>query len=469
MKILLKKFGQFSIGPFVGALLGFITVPLITYFISTAEYGRSSMFTLAQSTMSMVLYLGMDQAFVREFNHEKDRVERLLANAMLLPMCMAFLFSVLLLCFTERVSLLLFDVPYEKLPVYALALMLPFMVLENFGLLKIRMEERGMQYSLYVILLKLLTLCFTVILFLSYEKSFHSVIFATAGAEIITGIVISLTSLRKIPFLRISPDKALLSRMLCFGLPLMPAAILGWALTSMDKLMLRGMCSFSELGLYSAAYKIVSVLGIVQACFTLFWTPVAYRWYEAEKGKECFSAVNRIVSIAMTCLCLIILLCKDIVAFILGKDFAQAIYIFPFIILYPIMYTMSEANAVGIGFARKTQYNILISALSGVINILLNSLLIPILAGKGAAMATGISYIVFFWARTLISRKFWYAFPLKRYIVYSAVILLNCFAHTFAAAWAPYLVSLVCVLALAPEAWGALKECKSTLLEAGEG
>ena len=143
MKILLKKFGQFSIGPFVGALLGFITVPLITYFISTAEYGRSSMFTLAQSTMSMVLYLGMDQAFVREFNHEKDRVERLLANAMLLPMCMAFLFSVLLLCFTERVSLLLFDVPYEKLPVYALALMLPFMVLENFGLLKIRMEERG--------------------------------------------------------------------------------------------------------------------------------------------------------------------------------------------------------------------------------------------------------------------------------------------------------------------------------------
>ena len=50
--------------------------------------------------------------------------------------------------------------------------------------------------------------------------------------------------------------------------------MLGWALTSMDKVMLRTMCSYSELGLYSAAFKIVNVLGVVQSCFTLYWVPL---------------------------------------------------------------------------------------------------------------------------------------------------------------------------------------------------
>lgn len=45
---IIKKIGAFSIGPIVGAFLGLITIPLITYFISPEEYGRASMFTLAQ-------------------------------------------------------------------------------------------------------------------------------------------------------------------------------------------------------------------------------------------------------------------------------------------------------------------------------------------------------------------------------------------------------------------------------------
>ncbi len=45
----------------------------------------------------------------------------------------------------------------------------------------------------------------------------------------------------------------------------------------------------------------------------------------------------------------------------------------------------------------------MVSALSGGVNILLNYLLIPGVERDGAAVATGISYLVFFWGRTLIS------------------------------------------------------------------
>lgn len=465
MKTFLKKIGSFSVGPIVSAFLGFITVPLVTYFISTEEYGRCSMFTLAQSAAAMLIYLGLDQAFVREYHSFSDRIDRLMANVIRIPLCMVLLIDIVLLCMPSRISVILFDTPDEHLAVYLLALMLPCMVFENFGLLKIRMEERGLQYSCFVILLKALTLVFTVLLFLSYEKSFRSAIYAIAAAEIVTGLALLLVTMRHVPLLTEPVDRALVGRILRFGLPLLPASMLGWALTSMDKVMLRAMCSYSELGLYSAAYKIVNVLGVVQSCFTLYWVPLAFRWYGEKKDNRYFSAANEIVACIMCAMCFGVLLCKDLVALILGTNFARAVYIFPFIMLYPIMYTMSETTAVGISFARKTGYNILISSISAGTNIILNYLLIPDLGGVGAAIATGVSYIVFFWGRTLVSRKKWYRFPIQKYLLYTAVILLNCGLHTFMTGWVPYVVSagsLLLVVAvnlkIAKNAYALLKE-----------
>ena len=431
MKELIKKFGGFSIGPIVGAIIGFITVPVITYFISPEEYGKTSMFTLAQGTVSILVYLGMDQAFVREFHVLRNNLNKLIVNSVIIPVACVVIVDIIILLQTEYISAVLFDNKNEFIAVYALAVLLPFMVIENFALLKIRMEEKGAEYSFFTVLLKLLGLVFTILFFIFYEKSFRSVVYAMALAEIANGLVLCIVSMKKIQFKLQYLDRQLILKMLMFGLPLIPASMLNWVLSSMDKIMLRAMCNYEALGLYAAAFKVVSALGIIQTCFTLFWTPVAYRWYESKKENRYFAKVSEIISLLMIVMCLCLLLLKDLVAFLLGEEFSEAIYIFPFLVLYPIMYTMSETTAVGIGFSRKTQYNILVSALSGGINIGLNFLLIPLYQGTGAAIATGISYIVFFWARTLISRKLWWKFTMGKYLIYTIIIIINCSAHTF--------------------------------------
>lgn len=448
MSNLLKKMGAFSVGPIVGALLGFITVPLITYFISPDEYGRTSMFTLAQGILSMLMYLGLDQAFVREFNEYKDSIKKLMVNALIIPLLMVFVLDIIVVFNARYISFLMFDTREELYAVYFLAIMLPFMIIENFSLLKIRMEEEGLQYSFFSILLKVFLLALTVGFFLVYEKSFRSVVYAMALAEIINGLILFFVALFPLKLSIRDIDKALIKKMLSFGLPLVPAALLSWVLTSMDKIMLRTLCDYTELGLYTAAFKIVSILGIIQTCFTLFWTPVAYRWYESKVDNKQFEMVNNVVAYIMTGMCMCLLLFKDIVAMVLGADFRTAIYIFPFILLYPIMYTMSEATAVGIGFSRKTKYTIVVSASSGLLNILLNYLLIPRFGGVGAAVATGASYIVFFWVRTLISRRLWFKFELKHFFFYTLIIVVNCFVHTFVTGWTPYVLSIISILVI---------------------
>ena len=88
---------------------------------------------------------------------------------------------------------------------------------------------------------------------------------------------------------------------------------------------------------------------------------------------------------------------------------------------------MSETTALGIYFSKKTYYNIVVSLISLVANLLLNYMLIPIVGAIGAAIATGISYLIFFWTRTIISRKLWFKFEIKKF-VFTTIILFICSA-----------------------------------------
>lgn len=431
MKKFLSNLGAFSLGPIASAFIGFITVPLITYFISPAEYGKASMFTLAQGIASMFMYLGMDQAFIREFNQNKDALDKLLSSAMTLPITLSLVVSAGIVILKKYISVFLFGSTTETMAVYFLAVMLPFMVVENFALLKIRMEERGLQYSFFNILLKTLILISTIILFILYERSFRSVVYAMAVGEILNGIILAVIVIKPLRLSLKKTERQLTLRMLKFGVPLIPAMMMSWVLSSMDKVMLRVFCGYNELGLYSAAFKIVTILSIVQSCFTLYWTPVAYRWNEEKVDKKNFNIVNTTVAVIMAVFCLGLLLVKNLVGLVLGTNFIDAIKIFPFILLYPILYTMSESTSVGIGFSRKTYYSILVSGIACIVNLLLNYLLIPLLGAIGASMATGVSFLVFFIIRSAISRKVWWRFDVYVYYKLIPILLFNCYIHTF--------------------------------------
>lgn len=441
MKKILNLLGSFSVGPLLTALIGLTIVPVTTHFISPEEYGRANMFVLAQGLIFMLIGMGMEQAFVREYNLAGSK-PRLLRTSMLLPLAAAVAVGAVLVVFADSVSMLLFDAPGEYLAIFLMALMFPMMVVRSFALLKLRMDQRGWLYSIYSALLKVLVLVLTLVLLLLWQKSFRSVVYALALAEIVEGAILLVIVMPGVDYKK-ADDKGLLKRLLRYGLPLLPANCLSWVLSSMDQVMLRSMSDYNQLGLYSAANKIVTALSVVQSCFVTVWTPICFKWYGEKRSRDHFHKVMSLVTRGMAALCFGLLLCKDLLVWVLGAEFASAMDIFPFLLLHPVMYTMSETTTVGIFFARKTEYNLVISGVSGAVNIGLNLLLIPVLGGCGAAMATGLSYVCFFWLRTLIARKVWWKFPLSEFVAVTALLLVNCSLHTFLGGWVAYAVSAV--------------------------
>ena len=112
-----------------------------------------------------------------------------------------------------------------------------------------------------------------------------------------------------------------------FGLPIVPTMIIGWALSGMDKVMLRGFCDYSELGMYEVAFKVANIIGIIQACFTSFWVPVAHQWNNENVEKNNFVKAGRIVAFIMTAIFVCVLLVKDVIFMILSDEYSEAVKI----------------------------------------------------------------------------------------------------------------------------------------------
>lgn len=437
---LIRKLGQFSVGPIAGALIGLITVPVITYFISPEEYGKSSMFTLAITILQMFVFLGMDQAYVKRFYQEEDKI-KLLTNAVSPSAILVLVLEIVLFIFKEEVAFLLFDDRGELLCVYALMVIVPALAIEKFGMLTIRMAQRGLAYSLMTILLKALTLVFTIGLLLVYERSFRSIVWGTVTAQLLYAILLLLIQ-RNIFRIKLSTiDFGEIKSLLRFGLPIVPTAVIGWVLSGMDKVMLRAMCDYSELGMYEVALKVVMALSIIQSCFTNFWVPVAHQWNTEGAPKENFIKAGRLITFTMVAVFMLLLLFKEAIFMILSDEYVEGVDIIPFLLIYPVMYTISEVTVMGVYFKEKTMNLLVVSVIAAGANIALNWVLIPACGAIGASIATGLSYTIFFWCRTIISRRLWFKFPLNDYIMVTIVLLFVSFVNIIANNWIIYVIN----------------------------
>ncbi len=196
-------------------------------------------------------------------------------------------------------------------------------------------------------------------------------------------------------------------KLLHYAFPLIFTAIFAWLLNSIDKLSIRYWSDFNELGIYANAFSLVAILAIVQQAFTTFWVPTSYRWYQENIPTSKYIEVSHQLSLFLTILFLIIVMSRKLLMLILAPEYFSSIALMPFLLFFPIMYTLSETTGMGIYFVKKTVLTTLIVLFSGLLNWAGNYFLVPVYGALGAAISTGISFILFFWLRTFISQYYW--------------------------------------------------------------
>lgn len=431
VKSYIKGFFSFSLGTWLRALISFITTPIISHLVVPEEFGKASIYTLVYNMSLIWSMVGLDHAFVRFYNEvENEKRKDLFWECLSLPFLLSFLVSLLFILAERKISVILFQ-SYYPFVGWLLSLSLITGVFQRFNEVSIRMQKRGFAFSTIQIISSIFNVITTIMYAKFISADFYAIIAGQLGGNIAAvsyGFSVDKEN-RKFSGIRVADVKTYIT----YGLPFLPTLLITWLFTSMDRISLRRFSTFNEIGLYTAAFKLVSVMNLIQGGFTAFWTPTAYERYAKDpEDKEFYRRAFLGVSFVMYVFGLLIVGFKDVAFLLLAKNYREAAFIVPFLILMPIMYTISETTVVGINFSRKTYWHVVIAAVSALANYIGNTLLVPALGGKGAAISTGLSYMVFFSMRTAISKRLYdVKYDFDKIVIGSAVIVLVALIGTF--------------------------------------
>lgn len=419
---LLIQLRDFGVGPIIGMLISLITVPITTRILAPTEFAKTSMYSLCQTVFYLICLLGCDQAYVRFYNENSVNKRSLFLSCIIFPMLFCFISIFFIFLYNKPISQFLFG-QYEPFIILFIIISIPFSVLNRFSELKVRMDMRGKMFSFLTLFQQILNFILLIIFLIFYERSFKSIIYSSFISSILYCIISLSISGILFDKSKITIKFDFIKSILLYGIPLVFASILSWLMYSFDKVAIRTWSTFEELGFYSASFKIVSLVNIIQNIFTTAWTPVAYKWFEQNSDKKKFFDVSNAILSLMLLVFSFIIIFRNILLLYLGAEYRNTSEIFVFLLFSPVMYTISTTTSLGIEFKKKSIYATIVSAIVASINFLGNFLLVPKYGALGASITTALSFLSMIWIRTIISNKIWEVYPLRNLFVLSIIMI----------------------------------------------
>lgn len=425
----IKKFIGFSFGPILGAIFSAVSVPICTHYLLPNEYGKTSMFNLLYTILLMVAYLGFDQAFIREY-HEYDNKGKVLFNSMIVPSFITITLILLVAPFASGISYFLFESDQHVDVVYLLLGALPFLLVERFILVNLRMEERAIEYSFFSLIVKVVAFACTLFFLFNIRQDFLAIVYSTIISHYIGDGILIVLYHKMLKFKKEYFDWNLVRRMASYALPLVPATVIGTIFNGEDKVFIKYFSDYNELGYYQVSMTLVNMVMILQQAFSTFWIPTVFRWKSENVENDKYEFVQKVVSFFASSCFMGILLIKNFLPILLSEKYESTKYILPFLLFYPVMSMIVSTTASGIDFARKTKYTVYFSIAVTVLNFVLNLLLVPMLGASGAAIATGLSHVFYFWIKTLYSKKLWFDFDISHFIKMTILLTIAALANS---------------------------------------
>jgi O-antigen/teichoic acid export membrane protein len=193
--------------------------------------------------------------------------------------------------------------------------------------------------------------------------------------------------------------------MVKYSVPMIPATIFWWITSVSDRYMVTWISGEVENGLYSAAYKIPTMLSLVSNVFIEAWQ---YSAVSEKEGRESFfGRVFEYYQVVLFIACGFMVGASQIFIALLCADSYFEAWRFVPVLSISAAFSGLTAFFGSVYLLKKKSVLTLITSMSGaIINIALNLLLIPQLGAQGAAISTCISYAVVFVIRAVNTRKY---------------------------------------------------------------
>jgi O-antigen/teichoic acid export membrane protein len=386
----------YGLGSLVSRFIAVLLLPVYTRYLTPADYGLIETLIALSAILVVLLAAGVKSAFFRFYFDVKDEAGKLrvIRTSFWFTMAMATAGLVAGLALAGPISQFLFDTSSHANLVRAAFVGLWANVNYEQVTSLFRVEQRSVAYLIATLINLGLTVGATLLFVVVWEVGPIGVIVGNFTGTLL--VYFGLLAYRR-QQLGLEWDRDLLREMNRFGMPLVPSALFLWALNFSDRFFLVKLSGPREVGLYSIGVRMASAIILFLAAFRTAWPAFAYSIEDDQEAKRAYSFVLTYIVVITSWMALGLgVLAPWLVRLLTTPSFYSAERV-----VAPLAFAAAAFGAyivvvIGIGRARKTRSNWVITGAACVLNIGLNLLLIPTYGMIGAAVATIAAYATLF-------------------------------------------------------------------------
>ncbi len=402
---LLSNTAVFSVGKLLSKLLVFCMTRLYTAYLSPSDYSTADLIANMANLLIPLACVGISEGIFRNAAAKDGDKEAFFSNglAVLLGGSLIFLCGVMIcLCLSPLLNVLSFLEGYAWLLVfYVLSANLHSVVSQYLCAI-----GRTKLFAAQGILNTALVIGLNVLFLPVFDLGVTGYVLSTIIADFLTTVfLIFFTRLWRAVKLN-SISWGIIRTMLRFCIPLVPTTIFWWITGVSDRYMVAEMRSPEVNGLYTAAYKIPTLLIYAVSIFDSAWKLSVSTEEDPEATRAFYSRVWRVyTTVAFLGGGALILSGRLFAALLFDSGYTEAWVYIP-ILTVATVFTALDTFLGSVYFtARKTMWSMLTAFAGAGLNVALNFLLIPIYSAMGASIATLIAYFTVFLLRLLTVRR----------------------------------------------------------------
>lgn len=375
-----------GLGTFGSKLLVFLLMPLYTSWLSTSQYSTAELITSTANLLIPLACVGISNGIFR-FAAERESDQKTVFST-----------SIALLAFGLGgfciLSPLLGLIDYFDGYTWLIVAYVFFANVQAVCAQYVRAIDRTRLFAVQGILNTGLTILFNILFLAVWDMGVTGYVLSVVAGNILTAayLVFAAKLWRVFAFSAVS--KRMMKDLLRFSLPLIPTTVC-WLITDLsDRYMVTYFCGSDINGIYSAAYKIPTIVNLISGIFMQAWQFSAVA--ESSDGETCkkfYSEVFRgFLSVIFIGSAGLILLSRFLAGLLLNTAYFDAWRYMPTLLCAAALESIVSFLATVYMVRKKSMHSFLTAMVGTVLNIVLNLLLIPSCGALGASIATMAAY-----------------------------------------------------------------------------
>lgn len=378
----------------------FFLLPLYTTYLTTEDYGISSVITTFVTTASYIVAFSLFAAILRFYVDLKDdekKLKRFYGTIVTFVFLSSVIFSIILSILREPVTKYLFSgidyFPLVFVGLISLVFSCQHTIFENI----LKSQQKALKSSLFSIIFFFLSVALNILFVVGMKLGAMGTLLAT----LVSYALYSLYFLIEMCFtgkIEICIDLQLLKSALKYSIPIMPHNLSTQIALFLSKIFISGSGSMADLGIYSVAAQFGNISDTIQSYVDSAYGPWLYEKLH-NKEKSFKEVIRSNANLLISCIGLffigISLFAQDYIVLFIDESYVDAWKYVPLIIsvfaIKTAYYFFVEVLFYFKAASRKLFWATLSSSF---VNILLSYYFIPIWNVYGSILADAISMLL---------------------------------------------------------------------------